>query len=360
MKKTLIHFIYSLGRGGAETMLVRVIKELPEYDHIVVTLLPENHFKQELQCNKLVCLNMTSLTGLPHAIAAFKKLVKKEKPYLVHTHLFWPTFIARFAVPKNIPLVTTIHQFINSSVEYKHWYIRLLDRWSYRFRDSIIIVVAKGAMSEYFSFLKMKPFRAYVLYTFVDVDRFNKKTNLPQKTAGTFRMIAVGALREQKNFSYLVKAMSLLKNEDIELDIYGDGDLRQILQNQITETGARVHLKGQVSNIEEVIPMYDIFVMPSTYEGFSLGVLEAMAMAMPLLLSDNPSFKEQAEGHAWFFSLTNINELTEKILVLSKTDKQLLIERGEAGRQRAINNFTLSQHIVALRTIYSNALQKNS
>ena len=33
MKKKIVHFIFNLGRGGAETMMVRVIKELPEYQH---------------------------------------------------------------------------------------------------------------------------------------------------------------------------------------------------------------------------------------------------------------------------------------------------------------------------------------
>ena len=353
MKKTIIHFIFSLGRGGAETMLVRTIKEMEEYRHVIVTLFPDNKFGNELQCDKLVCLDIGSLIYLPLAISKFRSLVKKEKPALVHTHLFWPTFIARFAVPRDIPLITTIHQFISSSVEYKHWYIRFLDRLSYGFRKSIIIVVARGAMEEYFSFLKAKPYKAYVLYTFVDIDRFNLK-NIERRKINPdgFRMIAVGALREQKNFSYLITAMSLLKEQHIILDIYGVGNLQHQLQAQIDNTGAKVILKGQVNNIEDIIPCYDLFVMPSTYEGFSLGVLEAMAMGMPLLLSDNPSFKEQAESVAWFFSLTDVNDLAEKIVYLSKADKNILFERGESGRQRAVKNFTLTRYVEELRNIY--------
>lgn len=357
MKKTIIHFIFSLGRGGAETMLVRTIKEMPEYRHVIVTLFPENDFGNELQCDKLECLNIGSLIYLPSAISKFRTIVKKEKPAFVHTHLFWPTFVARFAVPRDIPLITTIHQFISSSVEYKHWYIRFLDKLSYGFRKSVIIVVAKGAMEEYFSFLKVRPYKAYVLYTFVDVDRFNtKNSNLREFNSEAFRMIAVGALREQKNFSYLIKAMSLLIEQNITLDIYGSGNLHDQLQTQIDAAGANVMLKGQVNNIEAIIPSYDLFVMPSTYEGFSLGVLEAMAMGMPLLLSDNPSFKEQAEGLAWFFPLTNVNDLAEKILYLSKADKELLLKRGEAGRQRAIKNFTLTRYVEELRNIYTASL----
>jgi hypothetical protein len=95
-------------------------------------------------------------------------------------------------------LITTIHAFVASSVEYKFKRVRYLDQLSYRFRKSIIIVVAKGALKEYFSFLHLQPYKAYALYTFVDINRFN--TNEPAEKPATdcFRVISVGAIRTQK------------------------------------------------------------------------------------------------------------------------------------------------------------------
>ncbi|MEP7236259.1 MAG: glycosyltransferase [Ferruginibacter sp.] len=354
--KKIVHFIFNLNRGGAETMLVRVIKELPEYEHVVVTLFPGNNFGDELQCKKWICLNIKSLVTLPAAFFKFRRLIKQEKPELVHTHLFWPTFVARFSVPKRIPLITTIHAFIATSGEYKHWYIRILDKLSYNFKKSIIIVVAKGALEEYFSFLNLKPYKAYVLHTFVDVERFNlAHASVPANT-GVFKLVAVGALRIQKNYSFLINTMSLIKDKNITLDIYGVGNLKDELQQQINTTGAKVYLKGEVNNIEQIIPQYDLFVMSSTYEGFSLGVLEAMAMQMPLLLSDIASFNEQCEDNAWYFSLANVQDAAAKIVLLSEADKKTLFEKAEAGRQRAITNFTLAQHISGLQKIYDEAL----
>ena len=199
MKKKIIHFIFNLGRGGAETMTVRVIKELPEYEHIVVTLFPGNNFGDELQCSKLIYINLRSLFFLPAGIIKFRRIVKKEKPDIVHTHLFWPTFVARFSVPKSVPLITTIHAFIVNSVEYRHWYIRFLDKVTYTFRKSVIIVVAKGAMEEYFSFLKLKPYKAYTLYTFVDINSFNVQGIPVEKREYVFSLVSIGALRLQKN-----------------------------------------------------------------------------------------------------------------------------------------------------------------
>lgn len=356
MQKKIVHFIFNLSRGGAETMLVRVIKELPEYEHVVVTLFPGNNFGEELQCKKWICLNIHSLFTLPLAFFTFRKLIKKEKPHLVHTHLFWPTLVARISVPKNIPLITTIHAFIATSGEYKHWYIRFLDKCSYRFRKSMIIVVAKGALDEYFSFLSLKPWKAYALYTFVDIERFNADKINIEKHSPVFKLVSVGALRIQKNYPYIIDAMALIKDKNIELDIYGTGILQEELQQQINRTGARVFLKGEVNNIENILPRYDLFVMSSTYEGFSLGILEAMAMRMPLLLSDISSFKEQCADNAWYFTLADVKDAAAKIVSLSKIDKTTLYEKAEAGRQRAIDNFTLTHHISGLRKIYDEAL----
>jgi len=85
-------------------------------------------------------------------------------------------------------------------------------------------------------------------------------------------------------------------------------------------------------------------------------VLEAMAMNMPLLLSDISSFREQGEDAATYFSLTDENDLPQKLLALSKKNDAALKAMGEKGKQRALQHFTLPQHIEGLRAIYSEAL----
>ena len=360
MKKKIIHFIFNLGRGGAETMIVRLIKELPEYEHVVVTLFSLNHFGKELTCDKLICLNLNSLLSLPLAVIKFRRLINEQKPDIVHTHLFWPTVIARTCVPQRIPLITTIHAFIANSVEYKHWHIRFLDKLTYRLRKTIIIVVAKGALHEYFSFLRIRPFKAYALYTFVDTDRFNSDKIKPADSSPVFRVVSVGALRKQKNHSYLIKAFAALKDHAIELHIYGTGNLEQPLKEEIQKTGAKVVLKGEVRNIELILSQYDLYIMASSFEGFSLSVLEAMAMGMPLLLSDINSFEEQCGESAFYFSLNDPVDINNKLLEISRMSKPELKLVGEAGRQKAISNYTLTHHIEGLRKIYTAALLSNN
>ena len=358
MKKTILHFIYDLGRGGAETMLVRVLKELPEYNNIVVTLYNDNQFEKELEGTTCICLNQSSLLFFPFTAIKLRRLIKQYKVDIVHTHLFWPTLIARMATPKKIPLITTIHAFIATSVEYKKWHIRFLDKTSFGFRKSAIIAVAKGAIKEYFSFLDIKPYKAYALYTFVDVDHFNLARSAAKTNHQGFRLISIGALRLQKNHQYFIDAFKLLKEENIELHIYGVGPLQSKMQKAIDKTGVNIVLKGMVKNMNEVLPQYDLFVMSSTFEGFSLGVLETMAMKVPMLLSEIVSFREQCEDTAMYFNLDDVHDFAAKVKALA-ADAQVRSQLSESAYKRVIDNFTLQKHMQQLKEIYLDNLEDN-
>ena len=356
MKKTILHFIYNLGRGGAEVMMVKVIRELKDFNNIIVTLSPENHFGGELEFDKYFCLNLKSVLLFPKAAFQLRKIIKENKIDLVHSHLFWPTVIARIGTPKKIPLVTTIHAFIANSLEYKSVHIRLLDKITYSLRKNVIIAVAKGAMQEYFDFLKVKPFKAYSLYTFVDTQEFNESRALDSAhKKNVFKIITVGALREQKNHKYLLSAFKSLVGENFELDIYGTGPLLAEMQELIKQNNLQVCLKGEIRNVPQIINQYDLFVMSSTFEGFSLSVLEAMAMNMPLLLSNISSFREQCAETAIFFDLQNTSDFLLKLRAMA-SDRSHLSKLAAAGKERAINNFTLEQHMFGLRKIYSELL----
>lgn len=353
MKKTILHIIDNLGRGGAETMLVTVVKQLPEYNNIIVTLKPENEFAGELEYDAMFCLNMRSPLQVPMAAVKLRKIIKENNVSIVHSHLFWSTVVARIGVPKNIPLITTIHAFVASSIEYKPWRMRMIEKMTYQIRKSTIVAVAKGALEEYFSFINVKPHNACHLYTFVDTNIF--KGSAEKNNSETFRVVTVGNLKEQKNHRFLLEAFKQLKNENIRLDIYGKGPLQEELQQTIDQHGLNVQLKGQVTNIQEQIGKYDLFVMSSLYEGFALSVLEAMALGMPTLLTDIASFKEQCDDTSAYYKLNCVNDFVLQLLSLKNNHQQLTF-LGLNSRKRALDNYTLQKHMTGLKAIYSNAL----
>jgi glycosyltransferase involved in cell wall biosynthesis len=97
--------------------------------------------------------------------------------------------------------------------------------------------------------------------------------------------------------------------------------------------------------------------MSSTFEGFSLSVLEAMAMKMPLLVSDIRSFREQCEDTAVYFDVGDPIDFTHKLNELASNPNHLQ-KLGTMAKDRAINNYTLEQHMEGLRKIYAETLSE--
>lgn len=354
-KKKLLHVIPSLGRGGAETLLVNVTRALTEFDHLIVTFDPANHFEAAEINAQVICLHLPSVGHYPKAVFRLRKLIGKHGPDLVHTHLYWPTVIARLAVPRSIPLVSTVHAFISGAPEYRKTYIRLLDRYSFRRRPSLLLAVAEGALQEYLSMLRASSTDTRVLHTFVDPAFFSLEPVGVNADAASFPMVSVGALREQKNQRLLLEALHQLREEPVTLDMFGSGPLQESLLQQLHQFPAKVTLKGEVRNIRSLLPGYSLFVMSSAYEGFSIAVLEAMALRIPLLLSDIPSFREQCGDTAVYFEPGNASDCARKIRVLM-ADAATLKRNSDAAYQRVKELYTMEQHLRGIRAVYHECL----
>ncbi len=354
-KKTILHIIQNFGRGGAETTVIGVLKNLNEYNNIVVTMDSLNEFGSEFRCDKHYSLELKNYYLFPFAINKLRRIIVDNKVDIVHSQLYWSTILARFACPKEIPLVTSIQASISDSVEYRKNWVGFLDRFSFNRRKSIILGVSEFTLQDYFSFLKLRKQESQVLYNFVDTSVFESGNTNRKKDGKSLKLIAVGNLKTQKNHHYLLEAFKQLKNENISLDIYGDGFLKSELQEIITKNDLPVRLMGKINNLPDVISQYDLFVLSSLYEGFSLAVLEGMVKEIPMLLSDIPTFREQCDQTANYFSLSDVSDFINKVKYLRDHPEELR-KNAIAGKDRVLSKFTIDHHMTALRQIYAKIL----
>ena len=95
------------------------VEKLKDYNNIVVTLDPLNQFGNDLQYDRYYCLNLRSYYLFPTVIGKLRRIIRENKVDLVHSQLYWSTVLARYACPKDIPLVTSIQASLTDSVEYK-------------------------------------------------------------------------------------------------------------------------------------------------------------------------------------------------------------------------------------------------
>lgn len=103
-------------------------------------------------------------------------------------------------------------------------------------------------------------------------------------------VLAVGRLEDQKNFVLLLEAFALLKREmpDVALCIAGEGSQRRMLEGRARTLGVELFMPGHV-NPYPLMRKAAVLALTSRYEGFSLVLVEGLALGLPIVAVYCPS-----------------------------------------------------------------------
>jgi len=136
----------------------------------------------------------------------------------------------------------------------------------------------------------------------------------------TYDILYVGRLISDKNVGMLLKAFDEISNtHEVSLGIIGDGPKRDALETQAESLvhPERVDFLGFLEDSEDVysyMSSADLFVLPSTREGFGITVLEAMVNdCIPIVVSHEHSAASEVVGRAGFVAEPTPSSLAEKI-----------------------------------------------
>jgi UDP-glucose:(heptosyl)LPS alpha-1,3-glucosyltransferase len=198
--------------------------------------------------------------------------------------------------------------------------------------------------------------RMAVIYNGVDLERFSPRNTKWRDTVrrglgipeGSRLLLFVGSGFERKGLGVLVKALSLLKGEDIRAVVIGKGDESRYrdLARQYGVPGGLTFL-GARQDIEQFYAAADLFVLPTFYDPFSNATLEAMASGLPVITTRNNGvaelIEEGREGHV-LEKLPDPRELADRIC-LSAGDLKSMGERARKKAEgfsieRAVGEFT--------------------
>jgi glycosyltransferase involved in cell wall biosynthesis len=295
----ILYVIDSLRLGGTENQLLAQLPALSrEHEIILVTLKADDRpGLGELPVARRYSLGLRRHRGLLGAVRKLKRIIAAEKPDLVRSQLYWSSIAARLATPKSIPLIFSLHSTLSADGYSKSKTLLWLEKLTYG-PHHMVVGVSNHVLADFDKHIGIKG-PAEVLINFVRPE-FVGPTRNGRGYGRRLRLVAVGNLKPVKNYGYLIEALKELPR-DIELDIYGEGAERAALERQIAAAGVNVRLMGVRDDIWNVLPDYDLFVMPSHYEGCPNAALEAMAVGLPALLSDIPVMHEVSRGNALFF-----------------------------------------------------------
>ncbi len=193
----------------------------------------------------------------------------------------------------------------------------------------------------------------------VDVDEFSPGTSLvaSQLPAGP-RALFLGRLHPQKNLPCLLDAWRCVVAivPDAVLLLAGDGPLRDELERQAAELGIAesVRFLGAVGQPVEYLRAADVFVLPSHSEGMSNSLLEAMACAVPPIVSNAGGNVDLVEPGVtgMVVDAASSERLASALADLLSAPAAERRRIGAAARQRIVRDYSLAAIVDRYEALY--------
>ena len=154
--------------------------------------------------------------------------------------------------------------------------------------------------------------QGYVVYNGVDMDalgmlsRCEAREHLiariteDERSKSAFLIGSIGRLAYQKNYEFIINVFPLIleKNPNAQLVVIGEGGERQMYELLIKKLRLEsvVHLVGEMEFAARYVRAFDLFVLPSRYEGMSITVLETISAGIPVLVSNVAGNEEIVGG----------------------------------------------------------------
>lgn len=228
-------------------------------------------------------------------------------------------------------------------------FLSLVESLGYKKSDLIVGTMPKLDQHVYEKIGKFRSFHFSPLgFDPNNYDQHEVKEDKYSISSNTFNIGYIGSMGISNGLDSFVTAIELLQEENISFTFIGDGDLRICFEQRLNKF-KNVEFKGKVPQLEvhKSIKDFDLLYLSTVDSkvwnyGQSMNkVIEYMLAGKPILASYNgyPSMINEANC-GWFFDNRNPEDLAQKILEISKTDRNVLKKMGENGRMWIWKNRT--------------------
>lgn len=340
--KIKILYIYpNLNIGGAQKVVLDLINNLDKDKFEVHLICNGGKFLEYINENiNLHNLKIDKKKYILKSILQIKKIIKKEKINIAHSHHRYTTFLCRIAkINSNLQVVHSEHNvFPNKN------FINL--------RGRNIISVSQSVKCNLMKY-GIKEKNITVIYNGIDEKKYMNAPKIDLKKEFNiegFTFGFIGRLSEQKGIRYMLNAFkSIIDREyNCNLVLIGDGELRTEIKNFIKENKLEknVFLTGFRNDIINIIPSLDMYILPSIFEGFPMTNMEIMINSKSLIATDVGGNKEIIDdnNNGYIINSKSVDDILNKMIFILE-NKEILDELGEKAKLKVISEFTLNSMI---------------
>ena len=343
-----ILFINSIGRnkfGGGEKWMVNAAKGLTTKGHNVVLSSKQNSRILQYAEKQGVKTHVVEIHSDISPIKTFliARWLKEQQIDILICNLNKDVRVAGLAARiAGTPVVLARHGMLLCSKKWKHklTLTKLTDG---------IITNSKTIQETYTGYGWFPTDFVKVIYNGIVIPEHVEQVDFQACFPGKKIIYSAGRLSEQKGFNYLIEAAQILrkKRNDLVFLVSGEGKLASILQKQVDNAGLHESFvfEGFTDDIFPYLKGCDLFVLASLFEGMPNVVMEAMAMAKPVVATDVNGARElMQDGNTGFIvPPADPNALANAIGSLIDNPEKLSAF-GNAGKERVTQHFTM-QHM---------------
>lgn len=366
-KIKVLYFLNSIVRAGVEEHVLQLIEKIDKNQFEPILVCPQrliDLIKDDLARIGVkhypVCIRRWRYFG---EIRKFLKILRNEKPDIVHSHLFFATM---FAAPiSKIAGVPTVIETAHLREAWRKGFKRMfwIDCLIYRYVDKIIAVshaVKKYLVNE----KKLSTDKIEVIHNGVDLEKFKPREQFEQfqhfehsNNKKPFTIGVIGRLEPQKGHKYFLEAIKMLNgaHKNAKFLIIGEGSLKEDLACRVEQLAIcdKVEFLGFRNDIPKLMNQIDLIVLPSIYEGLPLVALEAQAMGKPMVATNVDGTPEVVINHKTGIVVPpKDSKALKEAIELFLDDKNLVVQMGQAARTHIEKMFDLRKQINNTEELY--------
>lgn len=333
MKKKILFVTPALGKGGAETQMMKVAQYYQEQGNevLIVALRNYSDFKINSEGDNIQVIFLRNWkTSLIKNLTDFYKTIKKYKPDTVIAFMFPAIIAARIM---KIFLKYELLSSIRSPVMEKKWH--LLFKITSALDDKVIYnsLFSKNVFEKNGLIKK----DGIVINNGINLSEHDNKRIDSVGEDRKFVWCTLAHFRPEKDYKTLFKALALIKGHDFIINILGHVSHQTWPYRMIEDLGIkeRVRMLGFQYDVTPYLSNADAFVLSTHWEGSPNSLLEAMANYKPIVATDVPAIEYILnESKAGFLSKkcdpNDLAEKMQKVMEMKKGERDVL---GRMGRK---------------------------